>query len=84
MATLPTNDRVKINSGFQNESSSAHEALALTKADLQAAVDASDAWADANAASFNSAIPLPARTALTARQKARLLALVLQRRFEVS
>ena len=32
----------------------------------------------------NSAIPLPARTALTPRQKARLLALVLQRRYEVS
>jgi hypothetical protein len=84
MAVLPTNDRIKINTGFQQESSSTYEALALTKADLQAAVDAIDAWADANAASFNSAIPLPARTALTTRQKARLLALVLQRRYEVS
>ena len=84
MAALPTSDRVKINTGLQNEASSTHEALALTKADLQAAVDAIDAWADANAASFNSALPLPARTALSARQKARLLALVLQRRFEVS
>jgi hypothetical protein len=65
--------------------SAAREPLgALTKAELRAAVNAADAWADANAASFNAALPQPARSALTARQKARLLAVVLRRRYEVS
>jgi len=47
---------------------------AITKADLLAAVDAADQWASDNAASFNAALPLPARTVLTAPLKARLLA----------
>jgi hypothetical protein len=41
----------------------------LNKAQLQAAVDATDTWIDSNAAAFNAALPLPARTALTATQK---------------
>jgi hypothetical protein len=57
---------------------------ALTKADLKAAVDAIDAWIDANAASFNQAIPQPARGALTAKQKAWLFFFVVRRRFEVA
>lgn len=57
---------------------------ALVRADLKAAIAAADSWADSNAASFNSAIPQPARGALTARQKARLLMAVVKRRFEVS
>jgi hypothetical protein len=34
----------------------------LTRAQLRPAIDASDDWAVANAASFNSALPEPART----------------------
>lgn len=56
----------------------------LTKPDIRAAVVAVDAWADANAASFNAALPQPARGVLTVRQKARLLMAVIQRRYEVS
>lgn len=52
------------------------EPMALLKADLSAAVSAVDSWCDSNAASYNSAIPLPARTSLTTRQKALLLAKV--------
>lgn len=33
----------------------------LTKADLKAAVDATDDWIDTNQASFNSALPQPFR-----------------------
>ena len=58
--------------------------ISITKVDLRAAVDAVDAWVDANAASFNTAIPLPARTALNARQKANILSAVIRRRFEVA
>lgn len=60
------------------------ESIACNRPDVKAAIAAADAWADANAASYNAALPLPARTALTARQKARLLRYVIQRRFEVS
>ncbi len=84
MALLPTSDRTQLHARFQGEMSRVHDSLPLVKADLQAAIDAIDGWADANAAAFNLAIPLPAQTVLTARQKARLLALVVQRRYEVS
>ncbi len=55
----------------------------LLKPDLRAAVDAADDWVEANSASFNTAIPLPARSELTARQKALLLMAVVNRRFGV-
>ena len=64
--------------------SARREPLPLTKADLRAAIDAVDAWAEANAATFNLAIPQPARAALTPRQKAELLATVVRRRWEVT
>lgn len=56
----------------------------ITKTDLRAAVNAADDWADANAASFNSELPVAARNALTARQKARLLLAVVEKRWEAS
>lgn len=80
MAVLADNDRA----GVWAEAMRQGEALALTKAQLRAAVDAIDVWADTNASSFNTAIPQPARTALTARQKALLLMMVIRRRFEVT
>lgn len=53
---------------------------ALTKPDIKAAVDAVDDWADANATSYNSALPQPFRGTATAAQKAALLAYVCMRR----
>lgn len=53
----------------------------LTKADFRAAVDAADAWVDANATSYNNALPQPARGILTNKQKARLLTEVALRRY---
>ena len=52
----------------------------FSKADIRAALVAADAWATANAASFNTALPLPFRTAASASQKALLLAFVCMRR----
>lgn len=52
----------------------------LTRAQLRPAFDASDDWAVANAASFNSALPQPARGVLTAADKALLLSRVIRRR----
>mgnify|MGYP001558757714 CR=1 FL=1 len=56
---------------------------AILKTDLQAAVDAADNWVEANAGAYNAALPLPARTSLTARQKAAILTAVIRRRYEV-
>lgn len=53
----------------------------MTKADLRAAVDALDAYLEANKAAINSAIPQPARGQMTTKQKARLLVLVVERRY---
>jgi hypothetical protein len=55
-------------------------ALGITKAELRAALNAADDWADANAASFNIAIPQPARNAMTAKQKTLLLSYVILKR----
>jgi len=41
----------------------------ITKADVQAVVDATDSWQDANATAFNTALPEPGKTALTLTQK---------------
>lgn len=79
MAALPEADRIACWSEFMRLPVGS---LAVTKADLRAAADAIDGWVDANAASFNAAIPQPARGQLTAAQKARLLLVVVAKRFE--
>lgn len=48
----------------------------FSKADIRAAIVAADAWATANAASYNTALPTVFRTGATAAQKALLLAYV--------
>lgn len=55
----------------------------VIKPELRAAIDAIDNWVDSNATSFNAAIPQPARSALTTKQKAALLMYVVQKRFGV-
>lgn len=84
MAALSNQERADINTLFQQQASDTHSSLAVTKPQLRAAVDAIDQWIDDNATSFNSAIPQPARSALTAKQKAWLFKLVMNRRFEVT
>lgn len=81
MAVLSDVDRIDIWADWMRRNS---DPVSILKADLRAAVDAIDAWVDANAAAFNAAIPQPARSALTAHQKARIRALVIQRHFERS
>lgn len=55
----------------------------ITKAQLRAAIDALDDYMDANAAAMNNALPVAARTGLTTKQKARLLAFVVLTRYGV-
>lgn len=84
MAVLSDADRQQVFKEFMSDESARNEQMALVKADLRAAFNAADDWVDGNAVSFNNALPQPARTALTARQKALLLAMVLQRRYGVT
>ncbi len=52
----------------------------FSKIDIRAAIDAADAWATANAASYNTALPTAFRNGASATQKALLLAYVCIRR----
>lgn len=57
------------------------DSIGLTKDEIKAAVNAADQWVSDNEGSYNTALPLPARTTLTAPQKAYLLSKVLERRY---
>lgn len=78
MAVLPNPDRAEVWADYIRQTTG----LAVTKADLRAAVDAVDSWLNTNAASYNTAIPQPARSTLSASQKAKLLMHVVNKRFE--
>ena len=67
MAVLPDADRTRIWRGLMRIGE--RYADPIDKAALRAAVDATDDWIDANAASFNAALPVTARDNLTAAQK---------------
>lgn len=84
MAVLPDPDRFDIWAKFMRALSAEGDKLDIGKADLREAFNATDAWIDDNAASFNAALPVAARTSLTAKQKVRLFVFVAERRFEVT
>jgi hypothetical protein len=81
MATLTTEQRAALWAELMQELSRDGETVGITKPELRAAVDALDTWLDTNAATINTAIPQPARSALTASQKARLLMFVVRYRY---
>lgn len=82
MAVLNAANRLATSQQFQSDICAIREAFAsLTKADILAAVNALDDFLNTNAAAINTAIPQPARGALTTAQKARLLSLVIHRRY---
>jgi hypothetical protein len=77
MAVLPALDRNRIWRWFMRQNT---EPCGFTKADLSAAVDATDAWIDSNAAAFNTALPQPFRGAASLTQKTLLFCYVAMRR----
>lgn len=81
MAVLTTAVRQAVRADYGRQLSNRREAFNLTKAQLDAAINATDDWIEANSAAFNSALPLPARTTLTAAQKAELFFLVALKRY---
>lgn len=82
MAILSNADRQAIWAQVMHKLSTNRDTTALLKTDLQAALNAADDWVNANRVSYNSALPLAARTTLTPAQKAYLLAIVVLQRFE--
>lgn len=77
VAVLPALDRDRVWRWFMRRNT---DPCNFTKADLAAAVDACDAWVEANASSFNTSLPQPFRGAASAQQKTDLLCYVAQRR----
>lgn len=83
MAAMNATDCQAAGALFQSDATPLRETFgAFTKADIQTAVVAVDAWAVANAASYNAALPLATRSGLTTAQKSRLLMYVLRKRYE--
>lgn len=84
MSQLSESDRRTMWAEFMSNMSNKREGIALSKANLRAAVDAIDQWIDTNVASFTSALPQPSRTNLTAKQKLELFMAIAKKRWEVS
>lgn len=83
MAVLTAADREVEWAQLMRVLSARSESVDISKSELRAAFDAADDWVEANQASFNTALPVAARTSLTATQKAELLLYVVRRRWEV-
>ena len=81
MAALDSNQRQRVLRLLGQRISSRREPFSLNRSDLTAAIVATDDWIEANAASFNAALPAAARTGLTASQKVELFSLVAELRF---
>ena len=81
MANLTAPQKLAIRAQWGADISRRRELFNLSKPDLDAAITAVDAWVEANAAAYNAALPLAARTTLTASQKAELLAIVALKRY---
>lgn len=81
MAVLSEGDRFAVWKEFMSLNT---EPFTLTKHDVRAAVDALDDYLDTNAAVINLAIPQPARSSLSAKQKAYLMKFVIDKRYLVT
>jgi len=82
MAALSDEDRADLVAEFCRELSAERDIISgVIKADVRAAINGADQYLTDNAAAMNTAIPQPARGALTASQKARLYMHVIRKRF---
>ena len=70
MAVLSTEDRQRVTNGLMRLWSRERTTLGgVNKTQLRAAVDATDAWIEANQTSYNNALPNPFKTQATLVQK---------------
>jgi hypothetical protein len=81
VAALPDEDRRRTWAHLMRELRDRNlGTITVTKAQLRAALDATDAWIDSNQTGFNNAIPQPARGAMSTEQKTLMFCLVAMRR----
>lgn len=78
MALLTDTDRARAMAGLMRDAS--HASGNFTKADLRAALDATDSWIDGNATSYNAALPQPFKGQASLTEKTLLLCYVAMRR----
>jgi hypothetical protein len=84
MAVLPDANRIEIwTKWMQDLSSRLADTGTLSKADMRAAVNATDDWIETNQASYNTALPAAFAAAATAKQKAELFMLVALKKFGI-
>jgi len=76
MANLPTDDRVRVWRGLNRATLLFGGVPGVVKSDLQAAVNATDDWIEANQASYNAALPATFRVNASAAQKTLLFCAV--------
>lgn len=81
MAVLADNERADTHVDLMRKWSNERETVAITKADLRAAVDAIDTFLETNATAINNAFPAAAKAGLTTAQKARIVAYVALKRW---
>lgn len=81
MALMVDADRREVWQKIMQVESAESRLVSILKTELRAAVDAADQWVSDNQVSYNTAIPQPARGALTTAQKARILMCVLEQRY---
>lgn len=84
MAVLSTTDRQRVWRGLMRLLGGRAEPVNFAKDDLLAAISATDDWIDANAAAFNTALPLAFRTSATAVQKTILFCAVALARVSIA
>jgi hypothetical protein len=78
VAVLDATNRARIIAQWMRDQT--ESLVGVTKADLRAAVDATDSWIDSNQTSFNNALPAAAKTNLSLTQKTLLFCYVAMRR----
>lgn len=84
MAVLTDSDRRKIWAKFMSDISAREEKFGvINKYQIKDLINAVDQWISDNLTSFNSALPEPAKTQLTGKQKFEIFMAVAQRRWEV-
>ena len=84
MAVLSESERKAIWTKFMSDVSAREEKFgSVNKNQIRDFVDAVDQWIDDNVTSFNSALPEPAKTQFTAKQKFEIFKAVASRRWEV-
>lgn len=80
MAALSEADRQDVTNRLQRLAQWLAHACGITKAELKAAVDATDTWIDSNQTSFNNALPAAAKNNLNLTQKTILFCYVAMKR----